>query len=194
MSTIFFLGDNFARQPRDFMGLPARLASFHRDVPWPVLDLTVKGGIKDTYRQVGLIPQAPTPSGHAVLVVGARDCKGGGPPPSAFAAHVACVLSAMEGRVQGVLVIMAPACPHEETRNRMRGYGKGSRRWLGKARDHVHEMVLDVEHGLDLVVREADLVVPAGGWVDQLTLNLKGLTAVTEQLDAAVAGLGAATM
>lgn len=179
---IYIYGDQFARQARDSSGLPLRIYTLLRNNAWklgvagrngiPVYDRTVKGNIHETLKQVS--NSNIKPGSAVVLMAGAADAKGGGPPLRSFAAALDSFISTVSSAGARPLVVLAPPCP--KTANRIAGYAKGSRRWLRRIRVPATEVCEQLR--VPLLLPE----IEDNNWSDQLSLRPDGVQSLCDQV------------
>lgn len=175
---VFLVGDQFARQGRDSAGLAVRLYTAlqgYREIPAPVHDFTVKGGLTEIIRGCPKVG----PDSAVVCILGAHDAKGGGPPPASFVAGVSLLMTMIASQGGEPIIVLAPPCPADV--GKLKGYAKGSRRWLRRIQEPVRDQCR--VQGVSLLLPE----LPDHVWGDQLSLRPEGVQALVEQIVAVVA-------
>lgn len=172
-SGFLFFGDRFARQERDAIGLPLRLAAA---LGAPVRDLTTPGGIREIYERISSMPDLPhhdrvnqhTP--QPIILLGAEDAKGGGCSPAAYIGAVKAIrLTCADLGWRPPLILFAPSCP-PTTNVGLRGFAKGSRRWLERMAGFLNADAAQLS--------QQPVIVPpvrSDHFLNQLTLKTEGI-------------------
>lgn len=168
-------GDHLARSERVPAGLHGALTARLGRL---VLDMTVAGGAREVYRSLpsgllaarGLANITATP----ILLVGATDARGGGPTPAAFVDQVELMVVACYAAGAAPVVVLSPVPPPEV--KALRGYGRGSRRWLARVEPVLRARLLTC--GVELLHPE----LLAEHFADSLSLRPAGARVLATQI------------
>ena len=175
---VLIVGDHIAAAKRDVIGLATRThnaLSSRETGAWFVLGRGRCGKLNDvidslpadlSYAQQvkpGNVEHASDIARYVVLIVGAADAKGGGPPLHAFASRLLHAAETIRAYGMVPLILIPPPCPNASPA----GFDNRSRRFLRRILPVVQAMV-----GPTATVIRPD--IPDAMWGDQLTLRPPG--------------------